>query len=88
MSRAAASVLDAPGNTLSGVAEARLALVTEAEAVPAVGDRDDVPGAVGELNELGKRPVPGDVERDVDAVGRERANPLDEALGVGVSEPR
>jgi len=58
-------------------------MVTEAEAVPAVGGHDDVPGAVGELNELGKHPVPGDVERDVDAVGREGADPPGEALAIG-----
>jgi hypothetical protein len=31
----------------------------------------------------GKHPAPGDVERRVDAVGRERANPPGEALAVG-----
>nr|WP_159033127.1 hypothetical protein [Streptomyces fodineus] len=48
-----------------------------------VGDRHDVLRAVGELDELGQRPAPGDVERRGDAVGRECANPLDEALTVG-----
>src|SRR5215469_13382576 len=48
-----------------------------------VGDRDDVPGAAGEPDELGKYPAPGNVERDVDAVGRERANPPGQALTVG-----
>ena len=48
-----------------------------------VGERDDVPGAAGELDELGQDAAPGDVERDVDAVGRERANPPGQALAVG-----
>ncbi len=39
--------------------------------------------AAGELDELGEHPAPGDVEREVDAAGRERANLLDEALAVG-----
>ena len=48
-----------------------------------VSDRDDVAGTVGELDELGKHPAPGDVERNVDASGRERADPPGEALAVG-----
>ena len=40
-----------------------------------VGDRDDVPGAAGELDELGQDAAAGDVERDVDAAGCERADP-------------
>ena len=48
-----------------------------------VGDRGDVPGAAGEFDELGKDPAPGDVECDVDAAGRERANPPGQALAVG-----
>lgn len=48
-----------------------------------VGDRDDVLGAAGEFDELGQHPAPGEVEREVDAVGCERPNTLDEALAVG-----
>jgi hypothetical protein len=48
-----------------------------------VGDRDHVPGAAGEVDELGEHPAPGDVERDVGAAGRERANPPGQALPVG-----
>src|ERR1700723_1003698 len=48
-----------------------------------VGDRHDVLRAARELDELGQDAASGDVERRVDAVGRERANPLDEALAVG-----
>ena len=39
-----------------------------------VGDRHDVLRAVRELDELGQDAAPGDVERDVNAVRRERAN--------------
>jgi hypothetical protein len=48
-----------------------------------VGDRHDVLRAARELDELGQDAAPGDVERRVNAAGRERANPLDEALAVG-----
>jgi two-component system, OmpR family, sensor histidine kinase VanS len=48
-----------------------------------VGDRHDMLPAARELDELGKDTAPGDVQRDVDASGRERAHPLDEALAVG-----
>ena len=48
-----------------------------------VGDRHDVLRAARELDELGQDAASGDVERQVDAVGSERANPLDEALAVG-----
>jgi hypothetical protein len=48
-----------------------------------VGDRHDVLRAARELDEFGQDAAPGDVERHVDAVGRKRANPLDEALAVG-----
>jgi hypothetical protein len=48
-----------------------------------VGDRYDVLWAARELDELGQDAAPGDVERGVDAVRRERANPLDEVLAVG-----
>ena len=83
---------EAPGfDQLADLAERvdRAAGVPAAEPHPVlpgaaeVGERDDVPGAAGELDELGQHPAPGDVERDVNAVGRERANPLDEALAVG-----
>jgi hypothetical protein len=40
-----------------------------------VGDRHDVLRAARELDELGQDAAPGDVERGVDAVRRERANP-------------
>jgi len=45
-----------------------------------VGDRHDVLAAACELDELGQDAAPGDVERGVDAAGRERANPPGEAL--------
>src|SRR5690349_24597411 len=48
-----------------------------------VGDRHDVLRTARELDELGQDAAPGDVERRADAVGSERANPLDEALAVG-----
>ena len=48
-----------------------------------VGDRHDVLRAARELDELGQHAAPGDVERHIDAVGRDRTNPLDEALAVG-----
>ena len=48
-----------------------------------IGDRDDVLSLAGQLDELGKHPTPGDIERDVDAVRSERANSLDKALAVG-----
>jgi hypothetical protein len=47
-----------------------------------VGDRHDVLRAARELDELGQDAAPGDVERGVDAVRRERANPPGEALAV------
>ena len=43
-----------------------------------VGDRDDVCRATRQLDQLGPDAAPGDVERRLDAVGRERANPPDE----------
>ena len=48
-----------------------------------VGDRQDVPRAARELDELGLDAAPGDVERRIHAVGRDRANPLDEGLAIG-----
>ena len=48
-----------------------------------IGDREDVLRAAGELDELGKHPAPGGVERDVDAAGRERPDPPGQALAVG-----
>ena len=48
-----------------------------------VGDRHDVLQTARELDELGKHPAPGDIKRDVNAVGHERANPLDQAFAVG-----
>src|ERR1700678_952949 len=48
-----------------------------------VGDGHDVLRTARELDELGQDAAPGDVERGVDAVRRERADPLDEALAVG-----
>jgi hypothetical protein len=48
-----------------------------------VGDRHDVFRAAGELDELGEDAAPGHVERRVDAVGCEDANPPNEALAVG-----
>ena len=48
-----------------------------------VGDRHDVLRAARELDELGQDAAPGDVERQVDAVGREGGDPLHEALAVG-----
>src|SRR6516165_4914045 len=48
-----------------------------------VGDRHDVLRAARELDELGQDAAPGDVERHVDAAGRERADPPDQALAVG-----
>jgi hypothetical protein len=83
---------EAPGlDQLADLAERvdRAASVPAAEPHPVllraseVGDRHDVLRAAGEFDELGQHPAPGDVERDVDAVGSERANPLDEALAVG-----
>ena len=50
---------------------------------PEVGDRDDMLGAAGELDELRQHSAPGDVERHIDAVGCERANPVHKALAVG-----
>jgi hypothetical protein len=47
-----------------------------------VGDRHDVLRAARELDELGQHAAPGDVERHIDAVGRNRANPPYEALAV------
>src|ERR1700730_9360383 len=41
-----------------------------------VGERHDVRRAARELDELGQHTAPGDVERGIDAVRRERANPL------------
>jgi len=48
-----------------------------------VGDRHDLLRTAGELDQLGQHPAPGDVKRDVDAVGRERANPPGQAVAVG-----
>src|ERR1700734_3274839 len=48
-----------------------------------VGDGHDVLRAACELDELGQDAAPGNVERQINAVGRERANPLHEALAVG-----
>jgi hypothetical protein len=48
-----------------------------------VGDRQDVLRAARELDQFEQDAAPGDVEREVDAVGRERSNPLDEAPAVG-----
>ncbi len=48
-----------------------------------VGDRHNVLRAAGELDELGQDAAPGDVERDVNASGCERANLLEEGLAVG-----
>jgi hypothetical protein len=48
-----------------------------------VGDRHNVLWAARQLDKLGQHAAPGDVERHIDAVGRDRANPLDEALAVG-----
>jgi len=83
---------EAPGlDQLADLAERvdRAASVPAAEPHPVlsgateVGDRHDVPGAAGELDELGKHPAPGDVERGVGAVRREHANPPGQALAVG-----
>ena len=46
-------------------------------------DRHDVLRAARELDELGQNAAASDVERHLDTVGRERANPPDEALAVG-----
>src|SRR5271169_5614606 len=48
-----------------------------------VGYRHDVLRATREVDELGQDAAPGDVERDVDAAGSERANPPGQALAVG-----
>jgi hypothetical protein len=48
-----------------------------------VGDRHNVLTPARALDELGQDAAAGDVERRVDAVGRERANPLDDALAIG-----
>ncbi len=48
-----------------------------------VGDRDDVLRAARELDELGQDAAPGDIERRVDAVRCESANPPDETLAIG-----
>jgi hypothetical protein len=48
-----------------------------------VSDGHDALRAARELDELGQDAAPGDVQRDVDAVRRERANPPDEAIAVG-----
>src|SRR6185312_13762706 len=80
---------EAPGfDQLADLAEhvERAAVVPAAEPYPvlpraaAVGDRHDVLRAA---DELGQDAAPGDVERGVDAVRRERANPPRQALAVG-----
>ena len=48
-----------------------------------VGDRHDVLRAARQLDELGQHAAPGDVEREVDATGSERADPPGQALAVG-----
>jgi hypothetical protein len=48
-----------------------------------VGDRHDVPDTAGEFDELGQHAAPGDVERQVDAAGSERAKPPGQARAVG-----
>ena len=83
---------EAPGlDQLADLAERvdRAAGVPAAEPHPVlpraaeVGDRHDVLRAARELDELGQDAAPGDVERGVDAVRRERANPPGQALAVG-----
>lgn len=67
----------------------RAAVVPTAEHDPVaprageVRDRHDVGGAAGELDEFGQYATPRDIEREIDAVGRERANPLHEPLAIG-----
>ncbi len=47
-----------------------------------VGDRDDVLRIAREFDELGRDAAPGDIERQVDATGSERADPLRHAVAV------
>ena len=47
-----------------------------------IGDRHNVLRAARQLDELGQDAAPGDVERQVDALWRERVDPLDEPLAV------
>ena len=67
----------------------RAAVVPAAERHPVrlrareVGDRHDVLSASRELDQLGQDAAPGDVERELDSAGSERANPLGETFPVG-----
>src|SRR6476620_9941595 len=48
-----------------------------------VGDRDDALRTACEFDELGQDAAPGDIERQVDATGSERTDPLRDAVAVG-----